>query len=132
MAVLGEFLDRMARLGWEWGERDCLAWLGLWSREVTSIDGAAEWRGRYRTAIGCMRVLNKSGGLRACIERGAIAAGMVPVTDVRAGDVGLVRANTTRGVQEVGGIFTGERWAVLTRTGVLSGRADPVCAWGVR
>ena len=132
MAVLGEFLDRMARLGWEWGERDCLSWLGLWSREVTGIDGAAEWRGRYRTAIGCMRVLNKSGGLRACIERGAIAAGLVPVTDVRAGDVGLVRANTPRGVQEVGGIFTGERWAVLTAKGVLSGRADPVCAWGVR
>ncbi len=132
MAVLGDFLDRMAKAGWQWGERDCLSWLGLWSLECTGIDGASEWRGRYKTAIGCARVCRKSGGLMACIERGAMAAGMIAVQDVRAGDVGLVRAMTTRGVQEVGGIFTGERWAVLTARGVITARAEPVAAWGVR
>ena len=81
MAVLGEFLDRMAAAGWQWGERDCLSWLGLWSKEITGIDGAAEWRGRYKTAIGCARLCRKSGGLWACIERGARAAGMVPVEE---------------------------------------------------
>lgn len=132
MAVLGAFLDRMAVAGWQWGERDCLSWLGLWSREITGIDGAAEWRGRYKTAIGCARVCRKSGGLMACIERGAKAAGMVAVDDVRAGDVGLVRAMTTRGVQEVGGIFTGERWAVLTAGGVITARTEALAVWGVR
>lgn len=132
MAVLGAFLDDMARLGWEWGERDCLLWLGLWSARLTGIDGGEEWRGRYRTAIGCARVCKRSGGVGACIERGATAAGMVSVEDVRAGDVGLVLANTSKGVREVGGIFTGERWAVLTADGVLTARATPVAAWGVR
>jgi hypothetical protein len=132
MAVLGAFLDEMAVAGWQWGERDCLSWLGLWSKRLTGIDGAAEWRGRYKTAIGCARVCRKSGGLWACIQQGATVAGMVPVSEFKAGDVGLVRAVTTKGVQEVGGIFTGERWAVLTSAGVLTGRAEPLAAWGVR
>ena len=132
MAVLGAFLDDMAAAGWQWGERDCLLWLGLWSREVTGIDGGADWRGRYRTALGCARVCNRSGGVEACIEKGALVAGMAPVSDLRAGDVGLVNAVTDKGVRLVGGIFTGERWAVMTNAGVLTARASAVSAWGVR
>lgn len=132
MAVLGEFLDDMAARGWQWGERDCLLWLGLWSERVTGIDGGSPWRGHYKTALGCARALKKSGGMAACIEIGTKLCGMIPVTDLKSGDIGIVRANTDKGVQEVGGIYTGERWAVLTDKGVLTGRVEPLMAWGMR
>lgn len=131
MACVGDFCDEMARLGWEWGERDCLLWLGLWSERVTGIDGGAPWRGRYRTALGCARVLNRSGGMEACIERGATLAGGIHTMDTLPGAVGLVTADTPRGPSLVGGIFTGQRWAVLMPQGVLSIRATPVRAWNL-
>ena len=136
MAPLSAFLDDMARLGWEWGERDCLLWLGLWSERVTGIDGGEPWRGRYKTALGCMRTLNKSGGMEGCIERGAKLAGMKETRKgvssvLECGAVGLVPAMTPKGPDIVGGIFTGTRWAVLTRKGVLSMRCEPIRAWNL-
>lgn len=131
MAAVGDFCDEIARLGWDWGERDCLLWLGLWSERMTGIDGGAPWRGRYRTALGCMRTLNRSGGMEACVERGALLAGMPEAPVPAVGAVGLVTAMTERGASLVGGIYTGERWSVLTPKGVLSMRAEPVRAWNL-
>lgn len=130
MAAVGDFCDRIARAGWKWGERDCLLWLGTWALENTGVDGGAPWRGRYSTALGCMRALNRSGGMESCIERGAALAGMVE-GEARAGAVGLVETNTENGLALVGAIFTGRRWAVLTRSGVVSLTASPVRAWNL-
>lgn len=131
MASVGDFCEDMARLGWEWGERDCLLWLGLWSKQATGIDGGWPWRGRYRTALGCVRTLNRSGGMEACIERGAALAGMSGAENPMSGAVGLVTVQTARGPSLVGGIFTGERWAVLMPHGVLSIRTTPLRAWNL-
>ena len=137
MAAVGDFCDRIARAGWAWGERDCLLWLGTWAQENTGIDGGAPWRGRYKTALGCIRALNRSGGMEACIERGAALAGMVEAgtckdcLQVRPGAVGLVETMTTKGPALVGAIFTGERWAVLTPSGVLSIRTTPRRSWNL-
>lgn len=128
MAAVAEFLDEMSERGWEWGQRDCLLWLGLWSERAFGIDGGAPWRGRYRTALGCARVLKKSGGMAACIERGARLCGMVPTTNYRAGDVGIVSVED----REVGAICTGDKWAVMTADGVYISRLPVVLAWGVR
>lgn len=128
------FIDRTAALGWKDGERDCLLWLGLWTLEAVGIDGGAEWRGRYSTPLGQMRALNRSGGMMACIERGCQVAGLDGVDSVegiRSGAVGLVEVPTPRGMAPVGGIFTGERWAVLTRDGVLSIRTTPLRCWNL-
>lgn len=131
MAAVGDFCDRIARLGWQDGERDCLLWLGLWTLEAVGVDGGAEWRGRYRTALGRERALRRSGGMTACIERGAAVAGLVAATEANPGAVGLVNVQTTRGTAPVGGIFTGTRWAVLTRAGVLSIRTTPLRFWNL-
>lgn len=134
MAAVGVFCDEMARLGWAWGERDCLLWLGTWAERNTGIDGGAPWRGRYRTALGCIRTLNRSGGMEACIERGAALAGMTLAQtdgDIRPGAVGLIMAPTAKGPAPTGAIFTGERWAVLTPQGVLSMRATPLRCWNL-
>lgn len=127
--VVTDFIDDMAARGWQWGERDCLLWLGLWSERVTGIDGGEPWRGRYRTALGCARTLNASGGMAACIERGARLCGMTPTTEFRAGDIGLVKVMTERGVKDAGAICTGPRWAVWTQSGIVSARADASNGW---
>ncbi len=131
MAAVADFCDEVARLGWAWGERDCLLWLGLWSERNTGIDGGAPWRGRYKTALGCIRTLNRSGGMEACIERGAALAGMVESDSPLVGAVGLVDVLTPKGMGPVGAIFTGERWSVLTPGGVLSLRASPLRCWNL-
>jgi hypothetical protein len=51
--------------------------------------------------------------------------------DIRPGAVGLVEAMTAKGPSLVGAIFTGERWAVLTRGGVLSIRTTPLRCWNL-
>jgi len=128
---LGAFLDRMRREGWEWGDRDCLLWLGLWSLENTGIDGGEPWRGRYRTALGCARALNASGGMEACIERGATLAGMTLAQPEghSPGDIGLVIADTAKGPRPAGAICTGPRWALLTASGIVTIKAEPLRAW---
>lgn len=132
MAAVGNFCDEVARLGWEWGERDCLLWLGTWAQRNTGIDGGAPWRGRYRTALGCIRTLNRSGGMEACIERGAALAGMTETDSPLAGAVGLIETHTPKGLAPVGALFTGQRWAVLTPgRGVLSIRTSPLRAWNL-
>ena len=131
MAAVADFCDEVARLGWAWGERDCLLWLGTWAQRNTGIDGGAPWRGRYKTALGCIRTLNRSGGMEACIERGAALAGMVETDSPLAGAVGLVEVLTPKGMGPVGAIFTGERWSVLTPGGVLSIRTSPLRCWNL-
>jgi hypothetical protein len=126
-----EFIDRMARLGWDDGQRDCLLWLGLWTEEAVGIDGGGEWRGRYRTPLGRERVLRRSGGMLACISRGAERAGLIEGRVPHAGAVGLIRVDTERGPGEVGAIFNGLRWCALTPDGVLSVRTTPVCFWNL-
>lgn len=131
MAAVGGFCDEIARLGWSWGERDCLLWLGTWAQRNTGIDGGAPWRGRYKTALGCIRTLNRSGGMDACIARGAALAGMVETDSPLVGAVGLIETHTAKGLAPVGAIFTGERWSVLTPSGVVSIRTMPLRAWNL-
>lgn len=128
-ADLSAFLEDMRRTGWDWGQRDCLTWLGLWTLRRTGVDGAAPWRGRYRTALGCLRTLRKSGGMAACIERGALLAGLTPSTEAMVGAVALVPGQTPRGPGLAGAICTGPRWAILTAESVISMRATPTQTW---
>lgn len=131
MASVGEFMDRMAAMGWQDGERDCLLILGLWTLDKLGVDGGSDWRGRYRTPLGRERALRRSGGMEACIERGATVAGLTETDKPQPGAVGLVEVLTRKGVGIVGGIFDGVRWNMLTPTGRLSVRAIPVRAWNL-
>jgi hypothetical protein len=46
-----------------------------------------------------------------------------------AGDIGIVEAATARGCGLVGGLCLGDRWAVLTATGLIVGVYQPVAVW---
>lgn len=129
MAALGQFLDEMGRLGWDWSQRDCLCWLGLWSERKAGIDGAAPWRGRYDSELGCARMLRESGGVTSCVEIGAALVGMSESFSPSVEDIGVIHAPTANGWQKTGAICTGPRWAVMTASGILTLKAEPLRAW---
>lgn len=94
-------LDGMASAGptIAWGKDEC----GLWAVEpiriVLGYDPAENFRGRYRTRRGAMRVLGK-GGLAAALRSAARRYGWRKIEPAKAkpGDIGLVQIGTTYGL----------------------------------
>lgn len=129
---LDQFLDAAAARPFRDGEHDCLLWLADWVRELTGVDTAQDLRGRYRTSLGQARYLKANGGPQAVVEQRAQAAGLVRLETPAPGAVGVLAAFVAParcGV--VGGIYTGRRWAILARRGLLLVKADPIAAWGL-
>lgn len=130
---LTAYLDRSAGLGWVWGEDDCALWIAAWGRVLTGKDGGAQWRGRYHTRLGCLRLLKREGGLSSVVERGAVTVGMSPVADPVEGDIGIVPVESPRGPDVAAGIYTGDGfWAMRAPAGVVLIRATPTHIWGLR
>lgn len=111
---------------------DCAAgFVAGWVEQERGVDGATPWRGRYRTALGCQRILKREGGLVGVVGRGAAIVGLAPVTDPVAGDIGVVRAQTAAGEGEVSAIKTRVGWALLSPTGLIVAPASVLAAWRV-
>jgi hypothetical protein len=129
--VLADFLADSARTPFAFGRRDCGLWMADWIRLRRGVDPAAHLRGRYRTELGCARLLKRGGGLlevvRTCFE----GAGLVETASPKPGDVGVVRVMTAKGEGVAGAICTGRRWAILGGGGVMSQRLEPLAAWEV-
>lgn len=60
-AVLASEIEKAKNIGFEWGAHDCATWAFDVRCRLTGIDGAAAWRGRYRTALGSARTLRRLG-----------------------------------------------------------------------
>jgi hypothetical protein len=129
--TLADFLAESARTPFAYGRRDCGLWMADWVKAVRGVDPAAHLRGRYRTELGCARLLRRRGGLvevaRACFE----SVGLVATEKPLAGDVGVIRVMTAKGEGMAGAICTGPRWAVLALGGLISAPATHVAAWRV-
>ena len=133
--MLAAFLADAVRTRFEWGKRDCCLFPADWVRLNRGTDPAAAYRGRYGSETECAAVLERGGGLAAVASAGAALAGLQPVEQPESGDVGVVRVLSLVGDRyeavQVGAIFTGRRWAVLTPDGLLTLPAEPVMAWRV-
>lgn len=129
---LSAFLDAAAGRPFAYGSFDCLLFPAEWVRTATGRDPAAAWRGRYRTALGCARVLKRNGGLMALASAGMESVGMAETSGPEAGDVGVLRVVTPGGEGEAGGVCMGPgRWAVLGLSGLLVDGFEVVKAWRV-
>lgn len=124
---LSAFLREQARVGFTWGGSDCLLLPADWAWELTGIDPAAPWRGRYRDEGGADAILSEAGGAEALIARG-LQRSPDKAHAVR-GDIGLITVTGPEGRAEVGAICTGERWAARARRGLWIGRAEPLAIW---
>lgn len=129
-----EFLATAARTPFQWGVFDCSLMLADWVKVRRGFDPAAHLRGRYRTALGCARVLRREGGVLGVVRACAAIAGLDEARTPCAGDVGVVAAITAdprRQGSQVGAICTGSRWAVLGEAGLIVAPMVPLAAWRV-
>lgn len=128
MAELDDFL-RLAE-GREFidGTWDCCLFPAAWVQRVTGIDGAAPWRGRYRTRLGWARILKREGGIEGVLSKGAALAGLTETTEPKRGDIGV--ACLPSGAL-MAGVFLGVRWGSVSGRGVAAARAKTVKAWSV-
>jgi hypothetical protein len=130
MDDLPDFLERAGRTPFAWGAHDCLLFPAAWCR--AGVDPVADFRGRYRTARGALRILKREGGLLDLASRQMAAAGLQPVppAEVAAGDVGVIRAPTPeRTIAHVGAVFTGRLWVCLGAAGLVAGPFVADAAW---
>lgn len=128
-ALLAPFLYRAWRTPFAWGRFDCILLLADWSAAIGAEDPAAAYRGRYKTELGAARIIRRAGGLAPLIDREFVRWTRAAVA--RAGDVGLVEAQTPNGLSLVGGLCLGDRWAVLARSGLTVAGFRPAAVWSV-
>lgn len=132
---LAAYLTAAARRSFSYASGwDCAAGLvARWIEQECGVDPAKPWRGRYRTALGCARLVRRQGGLEAMMDQGLAALGLSRTLQPALGDVGLVLQVTPHGPQPVAAIRTSQRWAMLTATGLRSSRrAQCLAAWSLR
>lgn len=97
---LGEYLRDAAATPWADGAHDCTAWPARWA----GIDLPADY------ALGDRKLVD------AWAEW--IGDRLARVDAPQAGDVGVVECIGEDGPSQIGGIFTGRRWAFLTPRGL--------------
>jgi len=111
---------------------DCTAgFVARWVEQERGVDGAALWRGCYRTAEEAKKLVQAGGGLAALVGRGAAKVGLYCTVDPVPGDIAVLEAPTREGAQQVAGIRTSIGWAVLTSGGIAVGAWPVVRAWRV-
>ena len=98
-----------------WGEHDCATWAFDLYRDLTDgPDHAALWRGRYRTPIGCGRVLRRLGW--TSLEEGGRALLGDPLPDPRLAQRGDLILG---GAPEAFGIVIGAKAAFVAPEGLV-------------
>lgn len=96
--ILAAEIERARNRPFQWGTHDCALMAADIVLAMTGVDYAAEFRGRYRSALGAARLLKRGGGLWAVLDRQLGAS--VPAAMAQRGDVVLARfaAGDTAGV----------------------------------
>lgn len=126
-ARLTEFIRAGMRREFVWGQHDCSLFCANLVLEVTGVDPARRWRGRYNSEAGMLTFVNEAGlvalfdqGTAGILERCVAEDSIIGVITTDSGDVGAVRS--------------GRSWVVLTERGIGRVRADLVvclAAWGL-
>jgi len=110
--TLGEYLLEGSRMPWKDGVHDCTAWPARWVGIELPEDYSDHGEPLHKLWVK------------------HIGGRMKLVSSPNAGDIGVVRVITPNGEGEIGGIYTGDKWALLTAKGLAFIRlpADNVIA----
>lgn len=131
MDLVSKHLARWRREPFVWGTSDCMLSIADYLDEVYGGDCAAQYRGRYSTRRGCMKV---TGFHRPGFPPAFACCGIYHLpygTSGARGDVAVVRYR--EGQQAVGAVSLGGGfWAARTERGVAIGKSPHIlAAWGV-
>lgn len=123
---LAGFVDSRRNMDFAYGSNDCALFAADAIREMTGSDPLADLRGRWTTARGAARLLNKMGGLRAAAT--SLLGDEIAPAFAQRGDVVLL-PNEGR---ECLGICTGLVAAAPGATGIVwLPMSAAVAAWRV-
>lgn len=85
----------------------------------------AKWRGAYDSEDAARTLIADSGGLSMLWIVGMVGAGLWSEPGLpMLGDVGVVRVMGVNGPEEVGAIYGGKRWHMLSPDGLYSASID--------
>jgi hypothetical protein len=90
-AALQEFLLASFELPFVYGRRDCALWACDFIQSQRGVDPGAAFRGRYKTRLGCARLLKRQGGLLTIASDAFAAAGLCTTAEIAPGDVGCIQ-----------------------------------------
>lgn len=127
---LGEYLSQN-RGAWDWINHDCSRWLDCWlivNGHASAMDAIGIV---YDSEQSSIRTIVRGGGLLALWARGMDAIGIPPVEVPAQGDAAILDVPTDDGVGQTCGIWTGQRWASVHRTGLICGVGQPLAMWRV-
>lgn len=128
--TVGEYLDQ-TRPKWDWINHDCSRWLNRWL-VLNGHPSAMEAIGiTYDSEATALRTIVRGGGLLALWSKGMNAAGLLPVDAPEQGDAAILAIPTDDSTDQTCGIWTGQRWASVHRTGLLCGVGHPLGIWRV-
>lgn len=113
--MLDRFLLEEAAKPFRWGDTDCAATADRWVLAARGTSPLAIYGRTHRNYADADAWLAEPGGLAAAVPRVLRAAGLKRATDLRAGDVGLVRTADCLCVA----IWTGAVWFSRDQTGLL-------------
>lgn len=90
-ALLDAFIEARRERSFAWGTQDCCMFAADAVREITGLDPAAEFRGRYDSALGAIRLLWDRGGVEGVVVAAAKAHGFAEISPAfaRRGDLVL-------------------------------------------
>lgn len=108
-----------------WGLHDCCTFGTNWCVENGHTDPMARWRHNYTTEDGADALIASDHGLEQMWLLGMIDAQIPECDEARLGDVGLVRAHATNGVETVAAIYGGRRWHMLSHAGLYCASIAP-------
>jgi hypothetical protein len=132
LSDLEEYLNEAKLIEFDWHSFDCCAFPANWIVKKRNVDPMARWRNQYNDEASARAFISSSGGLTSLWLLGMSDAGLYEQPDIPiAGDVGVLNVPCASGMEEIGGIFTGKRWSMLSPNGIFCASVDPVMIWRV-
>jgi len=132
MLTAGEYIKSVMSQPWgwnDWDEPDCCVYIAKWCVERGNTDPMLFTRGLYDSEMSAYRLIVRNGGLVPLWTRGMIEAQIPEADEAQMGDVAVLEAITEDGLNEACGIYTGDKWAVRTPTGIAFTPAVPLMIW---
>lgn len=128
---LHRYLTEKASEPFEYGINDCATLAADWVVEHGHSDPMRRWRGKYDSEQAARDLICAHGGLAMLWMLGTMDAELPEPDILRVGDVGIVQMATEQGQEEVGAIYGGKRWVMLSEKGLFCASVKPIMAWRV-
>lgn len=114
--IVGLYLDKETFEPMVYGRNDCCLFPANLAVELTGLDPAEPFRGKYGDEVGAQRFCQEVGGLPILIDRAFRNVGFKKIDEPKTGDCGCVHVDG----EAVGAIFYKTAWFIKADFGVVA------------